>query len=97
MDCAGRNKVHGMPATTDGRPVPAVGCFEFTLYDEKDVPVLGVVMALDTAARFEHVDVEVNLVLLVDSHAMRRRVLIPPPDASVRPPARARLAWPFLR
>jgi IS5 family transposase len=30
------------------------------------------------------------------SHAMRRRVLIPPPDASVRPPARARLAWPFL-
>ena len=31
------------------------------------------------------------------SHAMRRRVLIAPPDASVRPPARARLAWPFLR
>jgi hypothetical protein len=64
-----------MLAAADGRPVPAVTRLKFALYDEKDVPALGVVMALDAAAGLENIGVDLNFVLLVDKRSTNQHAI----------------------
>jgi len=75
MHHAGRDEVDRLSRAPHGPPVGEPG-LDFALDDEGNVPARAVPVRRDAPARFEHVDVDLHLVGLMDERLVGQDVLV---------------------